>query len=78
MKSLVEKLIILPPLVVKIFALLIGLILVIWSIFGVGSSHAHIRLEKIPAFWSIFGLAACIMLIFIAILIGKAIRVREN
>lgn len=50
---------------VKLIALITGVAIVIWSIAGVDASHAHSWMEKhVPGFWSLFALAACIILIF--------------
>jgi hypothetical protein len=47
-------------LVVLIFAIFL------WSL-SVDTSHAHTWAEKhIPGFWSLFGIASCIILIFVA------------
>ncbi|MEE4313392.1 MAG: hypothetical protein V2J11_02800 [Desulfofustis sp.] len=40
--------------------------IVVWSL-TVDTSHAHTWLERtVPGFWSLFGLGACIVLIFAA------------
>lgn len=59
----------------------IGLILLIlvWSIIFVDTHHAHTWLEKIPGFWSFFGLISCVVLIYIANWFGKSgIMTRED
>ena len=49
----------------SLFTLVTGGSLIIWSIASVDKSHAHTWFEKnIPAFWSIFGISACLILIF--------------
>ncbi len=55
-------------------------IMVIWSIVGVDKHHAHTWVEMhIPGFWSLFGLAACVVLIFFARWFGKSgIMTRED
>jgi len=55
-------------------------ILLIWSITGVDTHHAHTWAEMhIPGFWSLFGLGACIVLIFFARWFGKSgIMTRED
>ncbi len=46
------------------YGVVIGI--VVWSL-TVDTSHAHTWVEKhIPGFWSIFGIGACIVLIFFA------------
>ncbi len=56
----------------------LGLI-VVWSL-TVDTSHAHSWAEKaIPAFWSLFGLGACAVIIGIARLVGRTgIMTRED
>lgn len=56
----------------------IGLI-VVWSL-TVDTSHAHTWAEKvIPGFWALFGLGSCVLIIFVAGLIGKTgIMTRED
>ena len=55
-------------------------IMLIWSIVGVDKHHAHTWVEMyIPGFWSLFGLAACVVLIFFARWFGKSgIMTRED
>lgn len=55
-------------------------IMVVWSIGGVDNHHAHTWAEMyIPGFWSFFGLAACIVLIYVARWLGKSgIMTRED
>ena len=55
-------------------------IMLVWSIAGVDSHHAHTWAEMhIPGFWSLFGLAACVVLIFFARWLGKSgIMTRED
>lgn len=54
-------------------------LIILWSIIAVDTHHAHTWLEKIPGFWSLFGLASCVVLIFVATWIGKSgIQTRED
>jgi len=49
---------------VFLVVLIFGIFL--WSL-SVDTSHAHTWAEKhIPGFWSLFGIASCIILIFVA------------
>jgi len=51
---------------------------IVWSL-TVDTSHAHTWLERtVPGFWSLFGLAACIVLIFAARWFGGAGIAREE
>ena len=53
--------------------------IVIWSL-TVDMEEAHTWVERnIPAFWSLFGLAACTIIIFFSRWFGKAgIKIRED
>jgi hypothetical protein len=53
--------------------------IVIWSM-TVDKHHAHTWAEKaIPGFWGIFGICACILLIFFSRWFGKGgIKVQED
>lgn len=54
-------------------------ILAIWGAFMVDTSHAHTEMEKIPFFWSAFGLIGCAVLILVSRLIGSlGIMTRED
>ncbi|CAK0762489.1 conserved hypothetical protein [Gammaproteobacteria bacterium] len=47
--------------------------------FIVDKQHAHTRIESIPGFWSIFGLLACFLIIFLSKWCGHAgIMQRED
>jgi len=54
--------------------------MLIWTMIGVDSSHAHTWLEKnIPGFWALFTLVACLALIVLARFLGKGgIMTRED
>ncbi|WP_136806892.1 hypothetical protein [Desulfosediminicola flagellatus] len=54
-------------------------LIMLWSVIAVDTHHAHTWLEKIPFFWSLFGLISCVVLIFVATWFGKSgIQTREN
>ncbi len=55
-------------------------IMLVWTVVGVDSHHAHTWLEAhIPCFWSIFGLLSCIVLIYFTRWFGKSgIMTRED
>ena len=55
-------------------------VMLVWSVVGVDKHHAHTWAEMyIPGFWSLFGLAACVVLIFFARWFGKSgIMTRED
>jgi 4-hydroxybenzoate polyprenyltransferase len=58
-----------------------GIIAVIflWSAIAVDTHHAHTWIEKIPGFWSLFGLISCVVLIFFATWFGRSgIQTRED
>lgn len=38
----------------------------------VDKSHAHTAAERLPGFWSVFGLAACTLIIFVSKAYGHA------
>jgi hypothetical protein len=60
---------------------LIGMIILIilWSAVFVDTHHAHTGLEKIPGFWSFFGIISCVVLIYVASWIGKSgVMTRED
>ncbi len=45
----------------------------------VDKEHAHTPIEHVPAFWSLFGFIACVLIIIISKWFGHAgIMVREN
>ncbi|MBI4979422.1 MAG: hypothetical protein HZC28_18240 [Spirochaetes bacterium] len=44
--------------------------LIVLGIF-VDKAHAHTEIEKLPAFWAVFGLAACIVIIVVSKLLGR-------
>ena len=59
----------------------VGLVfLVLWDIFFVSKEHAHTWVEQhIPAFWSIFGFMACVLIIIISKWFGHlGIMTRED
>ncbi len=64
---------------VKYFCIVGIVLLVIWSI-TVDKHHAHTWAEKaIPAFWGLFGLGACVFLIFFSRWYGRGgVKTRED
>ncbi|MBN2426805.1 MAG: hypothetical protein JXK94_00555 [Deltaproteobacteria bacterium] len=59
---------------------LIGLgLLIIFDTVWVGKEHAHTAAERIPAFWSMFGLVACLVIIIFSKWLGHlGIMKRED
>lgn len=54
-------------------------LIVLWNAIAVDHHHAHTWVEKIPGFWALFGLASCVVLIFVASWLGKSgIQTRED
>ena len=55
-------------------------VLLVWSVTGVDTSHAHTWAERyIPGFWALFTLLACLVLVFFARWFGKSgIMTRED
>ncbi len=55
-------------------------IIVVWSVTGVDTHHAHTWLEKyIPGFWAIFASISALVLIFVASWLGRSgIMTREE
>lgn len=53
--------------------------IILWSVISVDTHHAHTWIEKLPGFWSLFGLVSCVVLIFFASWFGKSgIMTRED
>jgi multisubunit Na+/H+ antiporter MnhG subunit len=64
--------------------------LVIWTCLGVlalvaladifvNKEHAHTKLEHLPAFWSVFGFLACVLIVLLSKAFGHAgIMTRED
>jgi len=65
---------------VKVFSGIAIAIMLVWTVVGVDTSHAHTWLEThIPGFWAIFTVLACLVLIFFARWFGKSgIMTRED
>ena len=62
-----------------IFSLIIVAIMLLWTVVGVDTHHAHTWAEKqIPLFWSLFTVVSAVVLIFVAGFVGKNIETREN
>lgn len=54
-------------------------LLIIFDTIWVGKEHAHTTVEQIPAFWSIFGLISCLVIIVFSKWLGHlGIMKREN
>lgn len=55
-------------------------VMVVWSIVGVDTHHAHTWMEShIPGFWSIFSILCCVVFIYFARWFGKSgIMTRED
>jgi len=68
------------PIAVNFFCYIGVAIILVWSITGVDKHHAHTWAEMyIPGFWSLFGLAGCVVLIYFAGWFGKSgIMTRED
>jgi len=68
------------PVAVKYSCYIATAIMLVWSIAVVDKHHAHTWMEmNIPGFWSLFGLAACVVLIYFARWFGKSgIMTRED
>jgi len=64
----------------KSAGIIILAVIVVWSITGVDTHHAHTWLEAhLPGFWSIFALISTVVLIFVARWFGKSgIQTRED
>jgi drug/metabolite transporter (DMT)-like permease len=65
---------------VKIITIIGVAVMLVWTMVGVDTSHAHTWMEKgIPGFWALFTLAACLVLIFLARWLGiSGIMTRED
>ncbi len=51
----------------------------LWGSFMIDLSHAHLAMEKIPFFWSIFGLIGGALLILVSRFFGRlGIMTRED
>ena len=68
------------PKAVKTTAIIALAVLLVWSVAGVDTSHAHTWMERfIPGFWALFTLLACLVLVFFARWFGKSgIMTRED
>ncbi len=64
---------------VKYFCIIGMALIVIWSV-TVDKHHAHTWAEKfVPGFWGIFGICACIFLIFFSRWYGRGgVKTRED
>jgi hypothetical protein len=64
----------------KVLSAIAVAVMLVWTIVGVDTSHAHTWMEKnVPGFWAIFSLLACLVLIFFAKWFGNSgIMTRED
>jgi hypothetical protein len=61
------------------YALLIALVIIDAIPLFVDKHHAHTKAEHFPAFWAVFGFAACVLIILGSKAFGKAgIMKRED
>jgi hypothetical protein len=64
--------------VVRICFGLLGLLILLDALL-VDKEHAHTTLERLPAFWSIFGFLGCVLIIIVSKWFGHAgIMTRED
>lgn len=64
---------------VKVLGAIAVAIMVVWTVVGVDTHHAHTWMEAhIPGFWSIFTLLSCLVLIYFARWFGKSVMTRED
>jgi hypothetical protein len=62
-----------------IYAALAVLALVVVADLFVDKHHAHTRIEHLPAFWSVFGFIACVLIVILSKAFGHAgIMTRED
>ncbi len=68
------------PKAVQTAAIIALAVLLVWSVAGVDTSHAHTWMEQyIPGFWALFTLLACLVLVFFSRWFGKSgIMTRED
>ena len=66
--------------VVRVCFGLLALLVIVDAIPGVvDKEHAHTQIEHLPAFWAVFGLVGCIILILVSKWYGHAgIMTRED
>lgn len=56
----------------KIFSYIAIAVMLVWTFVGVDTHHAHTWMEAhIPGFWALFGIVACVVLIYFARWFGK-------
>ncbi|MGO8677544.1 MAG: hypothetical protein ACLQVX_16940 [Limisphaerales bacterium] len=54
-------------------------LLVLWDVALVDKSHAHTAIERLPAFWALFGFIGCALIIILSKWYGHAgIMTRED
>lgn len=68
------------PQALKSISLIAVAIMLVWTVVGVDTHHAHTWLEAhIPGFWSLFTIISCLVLIYFARWFGKSgIMTRED
>ena len=65
--------------VLKGLGLIVLGLVIIFDTVWVGKEHVHTRIERIPAFWSLFGLVAGVVIIIFSKWLGHlGIMKREN
>jgi hypothetical protein len=60
------------------FGYLALILLALWDALLVDKSYAHTSIELVPAFWSLFGIGSCVLIIFISRIFGLGIKARED
>jgi len=66
------------PMVIRLSYVVLALVALIDAVF-VSKEHAHTAMERIPAFWSIFGFGACLLIIIFCKVFGHmGIMTRED
>ncbi len=62
-----------------IACIVIAVGLAVWGSFFVDTHHAHTQAEHYPFFWALFGFLGSVLLIVIAVILGKlGIMTRED
>ncbi|HET97164.1 MAG TPA: hypothetical protein ENN98_00370 [Desulfurivibrio alkaliphilus] len=65
------------PLLAKLGLALLALLL-LWDVLLLDKSYAHSAAEKLPGFWSMFGLGAALVIIVVAKIIGGMLQTDED
>ena len=68
------------PLLVRLFIVLLVMLVIIDAVPAlVDKEKAHTTAESIPGFWSLFGFASCVVIIYISKSLGKlGLKQRED